>query len=1034
MPITLITGPANSGKARAVLQALRRHIAHGEQPLLVVPTGADADGYRRELAREGPVSGVSVCLFDGLLERVARRAAAAQPSLGRPPLSAGAREQMLFALTARMQEPPGSARRLAQALGGAIAELQAADLSSSQLRATLRAQQGERRAQMLLELHESYNHNLSRHRLLDAEQRARRALDVLRQRPALWRAGARPAPVLLYGFDDLTSLQMDAVQTIGQVVDAPVTIALAYEPGRVAFAGRAWAFEELAPRAAEHVRLQPRSDYYAQGSRAALHRIERRLFEPGDGSAPEQVALLAQSGVRKAGEQLSFADAWEQEDELEDEQEPEQETAREQSPSSEIAGDEPPPQTQAVRLLRGSSPEVEAALIAAEVSALIEQGVSPGEIAIVHRSPASAADRLAQALDAEGVPHAIYRRARFGDTALGRALTGMLSCACEGLDGVPKASLGDLLAWLRAPGMLERVELVDRLERQALRGGVRDAAGARALWELDRWPLDSIDRVREAAKSGAAALLESAEDELMRLFASPRTGAAAVLDPRSDEAALALQAGLSSIAALQELARLDPGLLGGAVGVLDALRGAPLPRRHPEQRPCVALLDPFALRARRVRALFACGLQEGVFPLAASSDPILSEEMRLQLAAGGGSRLAQREDPIAAERYLLYATVSRPQERLYLSWHESGDDGVATPPSLFLDDLCDLFERDLRSECVSDCAGAEASAGPAGTKAPAGAAGARAARWERASQRLALDLSGREMWSASSLERWAACPVGWFVERLLRAEDLEPAPEPLARGSLAHVVLSDVLEALRAQAGSARISPATLPLARRLCHEALDRRGQELPLSVARERQPTARRKLEADLDRYLQHEAQQQSSLEPAHIEIAFGFPEQPESLPPLKLADGVLVRGRIDRVDVGPGGQAIVYDYKSGRTGSSHSGPRWAAGGRFQMAIYMRAVTELLGLEVIGGLYQPLAGADLRARGALVADAGIEISCVRTDLCEREQLAEIVEAACEAALGAAREAQAAQFQPRPASCGYGGGCSFPTICRCER
>ena len=50
MPITLITGPANAGKAELILDGVRRHVAHGEEPLLVVPTGADAEHYLRELA------------------------------------------------------------------------------------------------------------------------------------------------------------------------------------------------------------------------------------------------------------------------------------------------------------------------------------------------------------------------------------------------------------------------------------------------------------------------------------------------------------------------------------------------------------------------------------------------------------------------------------------------------------------------------------------------------------------------------------------------------------------------------------------------------------------------------------------------------------------------------------------------------------------------------------------------------------------------------------------------------------------------
>lgn len=1023
MPIALITGPANAGKARAVLDAVARHVAHGEQPLLVLPTGADADRYRQELAHDGPLVGVSVGVFAGLLERVARCAAVEDPELGRAPLSPGAREQMLCTLAAEMESSQIAVRRLAGALSGAIAELQAAQVSAAQLRASLHAgaAESEPRARMLVRLHERYSAVLARHRVLDAELRARRALDVLRRRPALWRTGARPAPVLLYGFDDLTSLEMDAVETLGIAVDAPVTVALAYEPGRVAFAGRAWAFEELAPRASEHLRLPPRGDYYAPASRAALHHLERRLFEAtetspqvaappapraaGDGLADDGALAAARPF---AGEQLSLVQACEL-----------------------AAGSEAArvltPAAQGVQLLRGSSEQAEAALIAAQIRALIDDGFSASEIVIVHRSPAGVAGRLAQALSAAGVPHAIVSRSRLADTALGRALIGLLRCGCEGLDEVPAAAIGDLLAWLRAPGLLERPLLADRLEAQARRAGVSDAAGARAIWEQSNWSLDALQRVREAAGRGSAALLDCAHRELMRLFGAPRAGSAAVLDPSCEEAALAMQAGLQAIAKLEELVGIDSQLVGGAAGVLDALAAAELPHPHASPEPVVALLHPLALRARRVRALFACGLQEGVFPAPAGSHPIFSEEMRARIAAICGPRLGRRQDVLAAERYLLYATVSRPQERLYLSWHESGRDGAATP-SLFLDDVCDLFGEDLRSGCLDDRSIQAAQAGAAHADRPVGVGVAGALGRD-----LQCELRGREMWSASSLERWAACPVSWLIERLLGAEDLEPEPEPRARGSLAHAVLGDVLEGLRVARGSARISAASLPAATALLQQALERREQELPLTVAQERLPAVRRRLAADLERYLRHAAEQESPLEPTHLEIAFGFADQLESLPPLKLADGVLLRGRIDRIDVGPGGQAIVYDYKSGRTGSGHSGARWAQEGRFQMALYMRAARELLGLDVVGGLYQPLAGADLRARGVLAGDCGIELSCVRTDSCDRQQLEELVTAACQSALEAARQAQAAQVQARPASCAYGGGCLHPTICRCE-
>ena len=55
MPLTLITGPANAAKAGAVLERFRAALPR--EPVLVVPTPADAEHYQRELSAEGIVVG-----------------------------------------------------------------------------------------------------------------------------------------------------------------------------------------------------------------------------------------------------------------------------------------------------------------------------------------------------------------------------------------------------------------------------------------------------------------------------------------------------------------------------------------------------------------------------------------------------------------------------------------------------------------------------------------------------------------------------------------------------------------------------------------------------------------------------------------------------------------------------------------------------------------------------------------------------------------------------------------------------------------
>src|ERR1700748_1990716 len=72
MPLTLITGPANAAKAGALLDRLRAAVAR--DPVLVVPTSADAVHYSRELAGAGLVFGAEVTTFGRLLRDLARAA------------------------------------------------------------------------------------------------------------------------------------------------------------------------------------------------------------------------------------------------------------------------------------------------------------------------------------------------------------------------------------------------------------------------------------------------------------------------------------------------------------------------------------------------------------------------------------------------------------------------------------------------------------------------------------------------------------------------------------------------------------------------------------------------------------------------------------------------------------------------------------------------------------------------------------------------------------------------------------------------
>jgi ATP-dependent helicase/DNAse subunit B len=972
VPLTLVTGPANAEKARVVLDGYRA--AADEAPLLVVPTYADVVRYRRELADDGLVFGTAIVRFRQLTSEMARRGGVRGRGLSRLQ-----RERVAAAAIAAA--PLDVLRRSAATAGFPAAlvrlasELEQGRVDPARFTSALRAwAAGTSRAdyaEELAALYSGYRRVLEATGRTDDDLRLAAAVDALREDPGRW--GARP--VFVYGFDDLRPLQREAIAVLA-ATGAEVTVSLTFEAGRYAFAGRTETVEALRTVADRVVELPAIPDHYAS---PALHHLERRLFEP-----PEDGALF------------------------------------------DAAAPELDPAKPAITLMEGGGERAELELVAAEVARLIrEDGVAPEEIAIVARDVAAIAPSLRRVFGAAGVPIALERRAVFGHTPLGAGLVALLRCAL--LDGTAE----DLLTWLRTPGLLHEPALADRLEARARQEGARTAAVARELWERERWPLDAIDRVAAAHDRGPRALMETLSSELAARFAAPYARQAAILDGAQATDARVLSAGRRALGDLADLAGLapEPAELARLLEELDiGLRDEP-------RAGAVTVSEPLSLRARRVRALVLCGMQENRFPRPARPEPFLGDAERRELASASGLVLRRHEETLDAERFLFYATVSRPEERLVLAWHDAGDDGEPAVRSLFVDDVASLFgpqlwERRSRRG-LGQVGWAEAPSEPERRRGDA-VAGPRHREAPPSSLRhpeVLASIGGRTAWSVSDIEAYAGCPVKWFVDRRLRLQTLEPDDETLLRGAAAHAALERALRRLVRENGSTVLSPDRLPEAREAVEEALEGLAGRIRLSTDPRRVRALARRLEVDLLRYVEHAAHAGSSHVPTHFEVSFGGAQ--DALGPLRLSADVAVAGRIDRIDVAPGGrEALVYDYK-GRT--TTDGAHWVDERKWQVALYLIAVRELLDLQPAGGLYQPLGSRDLRPRGALLEDADPGLDVVGRDRRDAEGMEELVDGVVAEVLEAVSELRAGRLPPRPGTCAYGGGCSYPMICRSE-
>ena len=397
MPLTLVTGPANAAKAGYVLERLRA-VLHRE-PLLVVPTAADVAHYQRELAAGGVVFGAQVLTFARLVREIGRR----RRALTARPLGPVARDRVVRAAIARRAAARARRRRrrapgFAAAAGALFAELQRSLVEPRASRARLRAWGG--RAATPTSSRRCTRPTAAGWRRSGARTaRARRGRRSTRCAPTR-RAGAR-RPVFLYGFDELTPPQLDAVETLARLAEAEVCVALPYEPGRA--------------RVRRAARRRCRSSRRWRGASSSC-----RSAPSTTPRAPGRPCTTSSAAVRAGG-------------------------AR-RAPNG------------AVRLLEAGGERAEAELVGAEVLELMRDGVAPEDIAVLVRG--RGARRCSRRSSA---PTGSRSRTR-GASPLARTRlgAGVLAGARAALPG---GSAADLLAWLRTPGMRGGPGAADALER-----------------------------------------------------------------------------------------------------------------------------------------------------------------------------------------------------------------------------------------------------------------------------------------------------------------------------------------------------------------------------------------------------------------------------------------------------------------------------------------------------------------------------------------------------------------------------------------
>lgn len=533
---------------------------------------------------------------------------------------------------------------------------------------------------------------------------------------------------------------------------------------------------------------------------------------------------------------------------------------------------------------------------------------------------------------------------------------------------------------------------------------------------------------------------------------------------------------------------------------LRALRLGVTPVRLDE----VSVGDVRRSRLQGIRYAIVGGLTDGAFPRAVPDGPVVNELDRAALAALGAPLGPTASEQQEEETYLFYIALTRCSEQLILTYATSDTLGAPLGPSLLLSEveralptlvpvpppvlvengpmaavqtMPELEATLTRMAAQSGAPGPLLDllrATPAGDEpAPPVAGGAWGDLLERLERRVAdgefepestathLDAEVREalygrpelLSSVSRLESYARCPYQHFAGSVLKlAPRIVAEVSAIETGLLAHAALELFFKQ------ETLVSLAEVPTALAAVFKRLEKRSDLRAFQVdpaARHRWTSTERSLARFLDLELQR--LEGSRFRPHAFEVGFG----PESGNPveLPLPDGgtLLLRGRIDRIDLSEGSEGpegVVLDYK--RSAKSGVLREWNRGGDLQLAAYLLFMRQRLEWTPVAGLYVPVIPAPVReedrAQGANPArirytgaypldrlddlDAGTQVlsSDRRSSVPSQDGIETLLETATEHLASYGATMRQGWIEPRPVRSGTAlpcDHCDFLAVCR---
>jgi len=371
----------------------------------------------------------------------------------------------------------------------------------------------------------------------------------------------------------------------------------------------------------------------------------------------------------------------------------------------------------------------------------------------------------------------------------------------------------------------------------------------------------------------------------------------------------------------------------------------------PASSDCVTIGTMQRTRTGRVKAMFVLGANDGELPMFTEDDGLLDDDEKETLERLGLTAFRREENLHREEQLAIYKNLSKPTRFLWLSYTGFGADGKdRTEPSRVFERLRALFPYMRLEKASESIPGRLEGRGPQGSSPQ----DARTLGPDRMRALIPPVLS------ATSIEKYSRCPFSFLMDKGLKLGEIRKHEvDGRIMGEVYHEALKRFGEAMNAKGGPPKEGDSAWNTASREDTDAIVEsifHGMENatgPGAVSEEgallfdkNDPAAvyrlgrLRSIVKDICRALTDRAAD-SGAERLIFETKFGD-ESGFDMIRLGAEPGANlgIEGRIDRIDVLPGGRAKILDYKSGS--EKFSGADVKSGWQLQLMLYLKAIEQ--------------------------------------------------------------------------------------------